>query len=130
MLAILYDFIEQNKEPTEEFKEVQGTSGKYFVSSFGRVISFCDKKEPRFLKPWKASNGYLCVSLNKSPKNQYIHILVAQAFIEKPLNKEPLLIHHKDFNKQNNRAENLIYLTTAEHNKIHHGKGAVASGKA
>lgn len=37
-------FIQQNKEQNEQWKEIKGTGGKYYISSFGRVISGCAEK--------------------------------------------------------------------------------------
>lgn len=63
MCDILFSFIEQNKKPTEEFKEISGTNGKYYISSFGRVISIAGKK-PAFLSPWEdTTNGYYRISI-------------------------------------------------------------------
>ena len=49
--------------------------------------------------------------------NQYEHDVVAEYFYgEKP---EGHVVHHKDENKMNNLVENLVYITDAEHRRIH-----------
>lgn len=45
-----------------------------------------------------------------------LHRLVAEAFIG---SVEGLEVHHKDRDKENNRADNLEVLTKAEHDKRH-----------
>ena len=49
--------------------------------------------------------------------NQYEHDVVSEYFYgEKP---EEYVVHHKDENKMNNLVENLVYITDAEHRRIH-----------
>lgn len=59
-------------------------------------------------------NGYLIVSLRVrgKRKNHYIHRLVAETFIDNPLNKKE--VNHIDFNKRNNNASNLEWATRQE----------------
>lgn len=130
MNNILY-FIEQHKEPIEQWKEIKGTSGKYFISSFGRVISGAGEK-PCFLSPWlDSTNDYYRISIyiNGRLEKPYIHRLVAEYFTEQRTEEKRLVVHHKDYNKHNNRMENLVYLTDKEHHKIHHSKGMADNGK-
>jgi len=70
-------FIQQNKIQNEQWKEIDGTGGKYYISSFGRVISGCAEK-PCFLYPW-IDEGYERVSMriNGRLEKPYVHRLVA-----------------------------------------------------
>ena len=131
MANILLSFIEQNKEQTEQWKEINGTGGKYYISSCGRVVSGCAEK-PCFLSPWLERNGYYRISIIQygEERKLYIHRLVAQYFTENRTAEKRLVVHHKDGNKRNNAAENLVFLTDEEHNKIHHSKGAAADEKS
>jgi hypothetical protein len=51
-----------------------------------------------------------------------VHQLVAEYFVDNPQNKT--VVHHKDFDKTNNHASNLEWLTKQEHGRIH---GAAAT---
>ena len=99
----------------EIFKEIPGTftEASYYISNRGKVLSFC-RNSFKFLKP-DISTGYKRVKINK--ENRLIHRLVAEAFIPNPENKAE--VHHKDKNPHNNRAENLMWLSSEEHRAEH-----------
>lgn len=77
----------------------------YQVSNLGNVKNI---KTNKMLKPFATGNEYLKVALsNKSNKKQFlIHRLVATAFIPNP-NNLPEVNHIKEFEKTNNKVENL-----------------------
>ena len=89
----------------------------YQVSNFGRVRSF-HQGEPTIMQPVLGKDGYLIVNLSKSgTKKQFlIHRLVVKYFVANPENKHE--IHHIDFNKFNNRYDNLMPVTRGEHRKL------------
>ena len=103
----------------EIFKEIDNTDGKYLISNYGRVKSLMGYNAI-ILKPYITPNGYyrLQIIQDGEPTNWFIHSLVATSFLSPPksLNYQ---IHHKDFNSLNNKAENLEYLSPAEHRKKH-----------
>lgn len=75
------------------------------------------------------SSGHLRVgiTINGKQTGLSLHRLVALAFVPIPdrykgIPVEKLEVHHKDFNKKNNSADNLEWLTRAEHILIHCGK--------
>lgn len=112
----------------EEWREIPETGEKYFISSYGRVLSLCYDRI-RFLKPFlcgKANNQYLYVELSGYGLFS-INRLVATAFCEKP--PAAVEVHHKDRNPLNNRADNLVWLTKEQHLEAHRKLRAEAKSK-
>ena len=110
-------FVSQYSLSKEEWREVAGTNGRYYVSNKGRVLSLCRTKA-KVLKPYlrggkAGSIGYQTVYI--CGKNKRVHRLVAIAFIGNP--PDGCIVHHKDGNKQNNVLENLAYITYSENAK-------------
>lgn len=110
---------------TEIWADVNGYEGLYMVSNFGNVMSLrrtvrqgkygkSREVEERILKPHDNGNGYLLVFLTQGckKKNFYIHRLVAEHFVPNTTDGE--YVNHKDFNKYNNRADNLEWCTQRE----------------
>lgn len=70
------------------------------------------------MKPHLSNSGYLFVNLaipsvnGKRTKQEYIHRLVALAFIPNPKNLPQ--VNHKDRNKRNNSVDNLEWVTQEE----------------
>lgn len=103
---------------TEVWKDIPDYPN-YEVSSFGRVRS---KRTLHVLSQGLDGRGnYLHVNLWKNNKGKSIntHRLVATAFVSNPENKPE--VNHIDGNKQNNRADNLEWVTMEE-NRQHASK--------
>lgn len=100
---------------TEIWKSVKNFPN-YEVSNFGRVRN---KQKDLMMSPTKdSSNGYLVVNLfsdSKHYKKQYVHRLVAEAFI--PNRHAKRTVNHIDGNKINNALENLEWATDSENMK-------------
>ena len=64
-----------------------------------------------------ASSG-TAMDFGTGKTNYSVHKLVAQYFLPMPT-KAFCEIHHKDFNGFNNKADNLMWVSTAEHKEIH-----------
>lgn len=107
----------------EIWKDVIGYEGIYQVSSFGNVKSLsrlinCNGgkflTKERILKCKNDTGNYKLVSLckNNIKETKFVHKLVASAF----LNHEPcgynLVVNHIDFDKFNNRLDNLEIVTS------------------
>lgn len=110
----------------ETWKDIAGYEGFYLVSNFGRIKSVAinrkyGKKTNRtiYCKPNIIKSGYcytqLCKNGYSSRKGIQIHRLVANAFLPNPFNKPD--VNHKDGNKQNNRVDNLEWVTKSENSK-------------
>ena len=102
----------------EIWKDIKGYEGLYKVSNLGNIKSlpksrgFIIQKEK--LIALENSNGYLRCRLhnNKKSKKFFVHILVANAFIENKFNKPQ--IDHINRNRSDNRVENLRWCTGKE----------------
>lgn len=110
----------------EIWKTINGYYGKYEISNMGRVrktgrlysnsknkgILFYDK--PILLKPFDNGSGYkiICLHDGKKRKNQYIHRLVAEYFIDNPDKKD--YVNHIDYNRSNNCFTNLEWCSVQE----------------
>lgn len=106
----------------EVWKDIKDYEGLYMVSNEGKVksldrISVSIRNGRRqnikgaILKATKAFNGYYCVGLycNGKVKRNYVHRLVAEAFITNPHHLPQ--VNHKDEDKSNNCVENLEWCT-------------------
>lgn len=101
----------------EEWKEIEGTKGKYFISNMGRVKSYSGYNAI-ILKCGK-HKGYKRVELYIDGKgtSEKVHRLVAKYFCEGYSKYKD--VHHIDKNRENNKYTNLICLTRDEHNRLH-----------
>lgn len=77
---------------------------------------FVIKKTQHILSPYSTRNGYLRLtmySFDGVRKDRYIHVLVAYEFVE-GRTEERCFVNHKDFNKNNNKADNLEWVSHKE----------------
>lgn len=106
----------------EIWKPVVGYESYYEVSNLSKVRSISrtvklyrgeKRMEGKVLSP-RLRNGYYAVELtvNGIEKTKSIHRLVAEAFCKK--NEGCSVIDHIDANKQNNRSDNLEWITHKE----------------
>ena len=84
---------------------VHGTTG-YMISSEGRVKN----KNGRVSEPFGQENEYGWLTVRS--RAYLAHRLVALTFVENPANKR--IVHHKDGDKRNCRASNLVWCTYSE----------------
>ena len=110
--------------PKQIWKDIPGYEGKYQVSNLGNVKSLNYKRsgKEKLLTPYQKPNGYMTISLwnNNRGHTEYIHRLVANAFIDNPDNLPE--VNHKDENKQNNSVENLEWCGSKYN--MNYGEGA------
>lgn len=102
----------------EQWKVIENTNNTYWISNKGRVKSY-KYYDARILKP-NIINGYYRVDIMTAEgrSSKLISRLVASAFLVLPASID-MELHHIDGNKLNNDASNLVWLTKAEHTKIH-----------
>lgn len=104
--------------PNEIWKDVKGYEGLYLVSSIGRIWGFGRNfHRSRMLKPQMLPSGYMIVNLydkDRKMKTQYVHRIVASAFIENPNHYKD--INHKDEVRSNNKASNLEWCSRSYNN--------------
>ena len=113
----------------ETWVPVTGFEGMYEVSSYGNVRSLPREvaKRPgnlstkalrkgRTLKQTESRGGYLTVGLSKDARQKImsVHRLVAFHFHEY---RPGLVVNHIDFDRKNNRADNLEWVTYLQNNR-------------
>ena len=118
-------------EDKEEWRPIIGLEGMYEVSNLGNIrgldryvesmsrwgTSYHKFCKGRLIKPGKMPNGYLHVSLG-GKRETYVHILVAEAFVDNPDSKPE--IHHINHDRSDNRASNLRWVERKEQFDSHH----------
>tara|TARA_R110000796_G_C14317255_1_gene407361 strand:+ start:63 stop:563 length:501 start_codon:yes stop_codon:yes gene_type:complete len=116
----------------ETFKDIPNYEGSYQVSDLGNVKSLARESftgrrlNEKIMKPSTGSHGYLTLNLRKNgkQKTRTVHQLVAESF----LNHEPcglkLIVNHINFNRQDNRAENLELDTNRNNTNKKHLKSS------
>lgn len=98
----------------EIFKKIKDYNN-YSVSNYGNIRN---DKTGRILKAYKKSNGYMQVQLGHKTIPQYIHRLVAIAFIPNVDNKPQ--VNHINGIKNDNNVTNLEWVTASE-NDLRYG---------
>lgn len=101
-----------NEEKEIIWKDIPGYEGLYKVSNTGKIFSVVTNRE---LSVIQKKDGYTCISLcdKDHNKKQYrVHQLVAKAFIPNPNNLP--MINHKNEIKNDNRVENLEWVTAKQ----------------
>lgn len=101
-------------KPIPKFEGLYEASEDGRIRSLDRIDSIGRKVAGRVLKPRAVGKGYLQVSLFKDgcEIREYVHRLVALTLIGAC--PDGLEVCHKDHNKRNNRASNLMYGTSSE----------------
>lgn len=100
-----------NQQPSnkEEWRQVVEHQN-YEVNQFGEIRH---KQRKHILKPRSNNGGYLYVNFKINGKNTNfaVHRIVANAFIPNPNGYTE--VNHKDYDKTNNRVENLEWVNSS-----------------
>lgn len=99
----------------ENWRDIEGYEGSYQVSDCGRVRSLRTNKIMK-LMIWHGY-AYVNFTINNVVNHKSVHRLVAEAFIPNPENKP--CIDHINTLKDDNRVENLRWVTQSENNRNH-----------
>ena len=94
---------------SERYLDIKGYKGQYLVSEYGKVwttAGACGKSIGTLSEENGREYVYLWVSGRR--EKRYVDELVAEAFINKPLDKNILI--HKDGNLRNSYRKNLWYV--------------------
>ena len=100
-------------EPVPEGKVLSGYPN-YIITNDGRVYN---TKRNKYIVPAKSEGGYMRIGISDGKKRTdfSIHRLVATLFLENPNNYPE--VNHIDFDKTNNKVENLEWTTRSDNMK-------------
>ena len=106
----------------DEYRFVEGSEKNMVVSSKGEIlIRYCKSRKTRERKdyyeiviPSLAAGGYLQVGIPVRNTTDFVHRVVAETFIEKPEGYGKVEVDHINHNRQDNRVENLRWVTHEE----------------
>lgn len=117
----------------EIWRQIPFTGGTYEVSNIGRLRSWIKqggqsrRSKPTLLKLSINQGGYLTayckLKENGLFKNIRIHRIVAELFLDNPLNFK--IVNHKDGNKLNNSVDNLEWCDSTYNNQHAFFKGLI-----
>lgn len=98
----------------EVWKDIDGYDGFYQISNMGKVKSIGKKANKILILKEQKKRGYCVVNLYNEfgMKSKTVHRLVAKAFLPNEDNKPH--VNHIDYNRANNKLDNLEWNTVKE----------------
>ena len=116
----LDEFSSDNKKDVEIWETIPGYENRYKISNLGNVWSIYHERK---MKQCKKGNYYTVKFFddNGNMKIIYVHKLVAQTFVvDNDPNNIPRVVDHIDNNGENNRADNLRWVTKSFNSQVYH----------
>ena len=113
-------------EKWQEFSLGYNSQKRYAISTYGRLVSFMDKIKDGEILKGSLTSGYksfryrIFVDKKVTNKNVLLHRIMAEQFLPKESEEQKFVIH-LDFDKTNNRLENLKW-ATKEQSELHNRK--------
>ena len=113
-------------EKWQEFSLGYNSQKRYAISTYGRLVSFMDKIKDGEILKGSLTSGYksfryrIFVDKKVTNKNVLLHRIMAEQFLPKESEEQKIVIH-LDFDKTNNRLENLKW-ATKEQSELHNRK--------
>lgn len=103
----------------DKFYDIPIDGCDYQANRLGQIRKRPNKRnsfKPKVLKTWDNNAGYQMVALSYNNKihRVTVHKLIALTFCKKPKSDKYVTVNHIDGNKQNNRADNLEWVTHSE----------------
>ena len=106
----------------DEYRFVEGSEKNMVVASKGEIlIRYCKNRKTGERRdyyetaiPSLAAGGYLQVGIPVRNTTDFVHRVVAETFIEKPEGYGKVEVDHLNHNRQDNRVENLRWVTREE----------------
>jgi HNH endonuclease/NUMOD4 motif len=113
-------------EKWKEFSLGYNSQKRYAISSYGRLMSFMDNIKDGEILKGSLTSGYnsfryrIYADKKVINRNILLHRVVAEQFLPNE-NEEKIFVIHLDFDKNNNRVENLRW-ATKEQMEVHNKK--------
>lgn len=111
----------------EVWKSIKGYEGLYEVSNLGNVqsLNYNKTKQTKKLKPLFCKEYHrVCLYNDIGKTHKSIHVIVAETFLNHTSCGMQLVVNHINFNKIDNRVENLEIVTNRENTNKKHLKSS------
>jgi len=106
----------------EIFKDIPNYEGMYQVSNLGNVKSIRFGKEKTLKTGLTRGYKFFVVCIKRKQKTMYVHQAVAMVFLNHIPCGQTFVVNHKNFNRTDNRLENLEIVTMRENSNQKHFK--------